>query len=306
MSALSNHVEDYLRLRRALGFKLQRPGVLLPRFVSWLEAAGAATITLDLAVAWARLPEHVQPVVWAQRLGVVRGFARYMHTIDSATEIPPAGIFAVPRQRPTPHVYSTAEASDLLHAARALRPPLRAATYEALFGLLLVSGMRVGEAIGLAGRDVDLDDGVITVRRGKFDRARLVPLHPTATEALRGYDIRRDHLCPTPRTDRFLVSSVGTTLLYSGVHTAFVQASTAAGLRAGTRRPRIHDMRHSVAVNTLTAWRRDHADVTSRLPVLSTYLGHLNPAGTYWYLTATPELMQLAATRLDAPAGSRL
>lgn len=305
MSALSGHVADYLRLRRALGFKLERPGALLPRFVAYLDAAGAQTITVDLAISWARLPEGVQPIVRAHRLGAVRGFARYLHTIDPATEIPPAGIFAARQQRPVPYVYSAAQVSGLLQATRALRPPLRAATHEALFGLLAVSGMRVGEAIALTRADVDLGDGVITIRHGKFDRARLVPLHPSVTDALRAYVARRDRLCPAPKADRFFLSSVGTALTYSRVRDTFVQISTVTGLRTATRRPRIHDLRHSLAVNTLIGWQRDGADVAGRLPLLSTYLGHVNPAGTYWYLTAVPELMQLAAARLDHRPGTQ-
>jgi integrase/recombinase XerD len=305
VSALSGHVVDYLRLRRALGFKLERAGRMLPQFVAWLDAAGARTITVELAVAWARLSEGAQPIVWAHRLGAVRGFARYMATIDPGTEIPPAGVFAARYQRPAPYVYSAAEVNSLLQATRALWPPLRAATHEALFGLLAVSGMRVGEAIGLTRSDVDLDGGIITILNDKFDRARLVPLHPSATGALHAYATCRDRLCPVPKADAFFVSSVGTALTYSGVHKTFVQVSTASGLRTAIRRPRIHDLRHSLAVNTLSGWQRDGSDVAVRLPLLTTYLGHVNPAGTYWYLTAVPELMQLAAARLEDRPGSR-
>lgn len=304
MSALSGHMADYLRLRRALGFKLERAGRMLSQFVAWLDAASARTITVELAVAWAQLPD-ARPIVWAHRLGAVRGFARYLATIDPATEIPPAGVFAARYQRPTPYVYSTAEVSGLLQATRALRPPLRAATHEALFGLLATSGMRVGEAIGLTRSDVELGEGIVTIRNGKFDRARLVPLHPSATDALRAYAARRDRLSPAPTADRFFLSSVGTALTYSGVHKTFVQVSTTTGLRTATCRPRIHDLRHSLAVNTLIGWQRDGADIAGRLPMLSTYLGHVNPSGTYWYLSAVPELMQLAAARLDHRPGRR-
>ena len=303
MSTLSGHLSDYLALRRALGFKLERPGVLLPRFLAWLDAADAPTITVELAVSWARLPDAVQPITWAHRLGAVRGFARYLATIDPATEIPPAGVFAARYQRPVPYVYSAGEIRGLLRAARALRPPLRAATHQALFGLLAACGMRVGEAIALTRADIDLAAGVITIRHGKFDRARLAPLHPSVTDALRGYAARRDRLCPVPQSDRFFLSCLGTALTYPGVHHTFVQISTASGLRTPTRQPRIHDLRHSLAVNTLIGWQRDGADVAGRLPLLSSYLGHVNPAGTFWYLTAVPELMRLAAAGLDRTPG---
>lgn len=298
MSALDGHVADYLRLRRAFGFKLHRPAQLLPQFVAYLDAAGTQTITVELAVAWARLPEGVQPIEWAHRLSAVRGFARYLHTIDPVTEIPPAGVFAARQQRPTPYIYTPAEVAALLRAARRLHPPLRAATHECLFGLLAVSGMRVGEAIGLARADVDLTEGVVRVRHPKFDRDRLVPLHPSATDALRAYVKHRDRLCPAPRSDAFFCSSVGTTLGYSGVRETFIKISTAIGLRTATSKPRIHDLRHSLAVHTLIDWQRDGVDIAAGLPVLSTYLGHLNPANTYWYLSAVPELMQPAAARL--------
>jgi integrase/recombinase XerD len=299
VSALSGQVADYLQLRRALGFKLEREGRMLPQFVGWLDATGAQTITVELAVAWARLPD-AQPIVWAHRLGAVRGFARWLATIDPATEIPPADVFGARQQRPTPYVYSATEISGLLQATRTLRPPLRAATHEALFGLLAVSGMRVGEAIGLTRSDVDLTAGVITIRHAKFDRARLVPLHPSVTDVLRAYSARRDRICPTPKADAFFLSSVGTSLNHSRVRQTFAQISTAIGLRTAIRRPRIHDLRHSLVVNTLIGWQRDGVDVGSRLPLLSTYLGHVNPASTYWYFSAVPELMQLAAARLDS------
>jgi len=183
MSALDAHVEDYLRLRRALGFKLERHGLVLPQLVAYLEAAGAATVTSELAIAWAGLPKGARPNHWAARLAVARGFARYLQTIDPATEVPPPGVFPARRHRPTPYLWSQEEIRRLLEGARALRSPLRAATHEALFGLLATTGMRLGEAIGLGRDDVDLVAGVITIREAKFDRFRLVPLHPTTAEA---------------------------------------------------------------------------------------------------------------------------
>ena len=169
MSELSGHVEDYLRLRRALGFKLERAGHLLPQLVTYLEAAGAATVTSDLAIAWARLPGHTQPNHWAQRLAIARGFARYLRALDPATEVPPAGVFPTRRHRPTPFLWSQRDICRLLESTRALRPAVRAATYEALFGLLATCGMRVGEAVGLDRDDVDLQAWVITIRHAKFD-----------------------------------------------------------------------------------------------------------------------------------------
>ncbi|HEY7429799.1 MAG TPA: tyrosine-type recombinase/integrase [Streptosporangiaceae bacterium] len=304
MSELSGHLEDYLRLRRALGFKLEFPGLVLPSLVSYLEAAGAATVTAELAIAWAGLPRGVLPITWAHRLGAARGFARYLKTIDPATEIPPAGVWPSVTPRPQPWIWAEADIGRLLTAARALRPPLRAATYETLLGLLAATGMRLGEAIALDRADAGLADGVLTIRDGKFSRSRLVPLHPTAVGALRSYAACRDLLCPRPKTTRFFVSTVGTPLRTSGVDHTFAQLTTALGLRTAACRPRIHDLRHSFTVRQLLRWHRAGADVHARMPVLSAYLGHVSPEGTYWYLTAVPELMELAAARL-ASRGSR-
>lgn len=306
MSALSGHVGDYLRLRRALGFKLKRPGEELPQFVVFLDAAGAQTITIEIAIAWAQLSEGAQPITLAKRLGAVRGFARYLATINPATEIPPTGIFGARHHRPAPYLYSDLDVRRLLAATRGLRPPFRAATYEALFGLLASSGLRVGEAIALTRADVELTDGIVTIRHAKFDRSRLVPLHPSVTDALRAYATCRDRLCPTPTSDTFFLASIGgKALTYKGVHYAFTQLSTAAGLRTEASTPLIHGLRHSFAVNTLIDLQREGVDVASGVTVLSTYLGHVSPASTYWYLTAVPELMQLAATRLDDRFGGR-
>lgn len=305
MSELSRHVDDYLRLRRALGFKLDQPAADLVQLVAYLEAAGATTLTADHAVAWARLPRGVQPIHWAHRLGAARGFARYLETVEPATEVPPPDVFGARQRRPTPYLWSDADVGRLLVAARQLRPALRAATHEALFGLIAVAGLRLGEAIGLDRGDVDLAAGVLTVRDAKFGRSRLVPLHPSATEQLLAYAGRRDHLDPAPRSPRFFVSSVGTALAPQGVQKTFNQLTAALGLRTPTARPRIHDLRHSFAVRTLVDWHRAGVDAAGRMAVLSTYLGHINPAGTYWYLSAVPELMALAARRLDDRSGAR-
>lgn len=197
-SVLGAHVDDYLRLRRALGFKLKEDGHLLGQFIAYVEAAGATTLSSELAIGWARLPEGVHPNQWAKRLRVARRFAYYLHTIDPTTEIPPPDVFPTRRQRATPYLLSERDICRLLQEARSLRRPLRAASYEALFGLLAVSGMRVGEAIALQRQDVDLDAGLITIRQANHDRVRLVPLHPTAVEALRRYASERDRLCRRP------------------------------------------------------------------------------------------------------------
>lgn len=303
MNDLAAHLDDYLRLRRGLGFKLVFPGDVLPQFVAYLDAAGAQTVSVEAAIAWAGIPVGVQPISLAHRLGAVRGFARYLATIDSSTEVPPCGIWPSVQRRPTPYLWSEADIVSLLVATRGLQPSLRAATHEALFGLLAASGMRVGEALKLGRGDVDLDDGVVTVNDGKFGRTRLVPLHPTTTTALSSYAQRRE--AAWPKSTTFFVSSAGTPLSHGGVHKTFVGLTTAIGVRTAAVRPRIHDLRHSFAVATLVDWHRAGVDVEGRMAVLSNYLGHVNPAGTYWYLSASPELMELAAARLQLRFGSR-
>jgi integrase/recombinase XerD len=237
MNGVSGHVQDYLRLRRALGFKLERAGYLLPGFVAYVQAAGAATVTRELAIAWARLPEHASPNHWAQRLAVAPGFARYLQAFDPATEIPPAGVFPACRHRPSPYLWSHSDVCRPLEGARALRSPLRAATQEAIFGLLAVSGMRVGEAVGLDRDDVDLQSGVITIRQAKFDRSRLVPLHPTATAALTRYAAERDRLRPRAPSKAFFLSSAGTRLDRSGVSKSLRKITISIGIRTETVHP---------------------------------------------------------------------
>jgi integrase/recombinase XerD len=302
MSDFDRHVRDYLRMRRALGFKLKRDGEVLIQLAAYLDAAGAQTLTADLAISWARLPRNVAPINWAHRLGAARGFATYLQTIDPATEIPARAVFPASAPRPAPYLWSPTDVVRLLQATQQLRPRLRAVTHEALFGLIAASGIRLGEALGLGRDGVDLTEGLLTIRDAKFGHSRLVPLHPTVTDELGRYAERRDQLCRTPRSSTFFVSSVGTAL-GRGVHTTFNQLTTAIGLRTATSRPRIHDLRHSFAVRTLVDWHRDGIDIQARMSVLSTYLGHVNPAGTYWYLSASPELMALAAARLNARYG---
>ena len=217
MSALRQALAGYLAVRRALGYKLARPEKLLAQFITYLEEAGASTVTTDHALAWATLPGG--DANWhAHRLSVVRGFASYLHTIDPAAEIAPAGLILARPRRVSPYLYSGADVAALIAAAASLRFPLRVATYQALIGLLAVTGMRVGEAIRLDRADLDLAAGVITVRQSKFGKSRLLPLHPSATATLRGYLRLRDRLCPHPRTTAMFISPAGTRLLYCNVH----------------------------------------------------------------------------------------
>jgi integrase len=300
MSPLRQALAGYLAVRRSLGYKLARPEKLLGQFITYLEDACAATVTTEHALAWATLPGG--DANWhAHRLSVVRGFAAYLHTIEPSAEVPPAGLIPSRPRRATPYLYSGADITALIAAAASLRSPLRAATYQTLIGLLAVTGMRVGEAIRLDRADLDLAAGVVTVRQAKFGKTRLLPLHPTTTAALRGYLRLRDRVLPHPGTSALLISPAGTRLLYCNVHATWKLLVASAGLRARSAscRPRIHDVRHSFAVRALLDAYAAGQDGQARLALLSTYMGHVDPGHTYWYLSAAPELLALAGQRLD-------
>ncbi|MGI8507179.1 MAG: tyrosine-type recombinase/integrase [Solirubrobacteraceae bacterium] len=306
MSSVREAANDYLRMRRALGFKLESQGQLLERFVSYLEQAGGGTVTTELALAWATQPAHADPVWWSKRLSVVRGFARHLQTLDPAAEVPSAQLLPYRRRRAIPYLYSPSEIVALMDAAEELASPLRTATYRTLIGLLAVTGMRVGEAIRLNRADVDWDKGLLTILSTKFGKDREVPLDPSAVRALAAYDRRRDQLCPQPTAPAFFVSTAGTRLHAANVRRTFTGLLQAAGLgrRSPRRRQRLHDLRHSFAIWTLLDWYRSGADVQARLPLLSSYVGHVEPSSTYWYLSAAPELLELAAQRLERAEGA--
>jgi integrase len=301
MTSLLSAVQDYLALRRRLGFSLKRAGKLLPDFVGYLDRVGASHVTTELAIAWAIQPQRATPAWWRERLGIVRGFARYLTAIDPATEVPPTQILGARRPRVSPYLYSDADIAALMREAQSLTPEWRAATYEALVGLLAVTGLRLGEALGLDRVDVDLTQGVLFVGRAKFDIPREVPLHETTTAALARYCQVRDQHWPQPGTAGFFVSARGARLGAATVHDNFRVLASRAGLEGhGPRRwPRPHDLRHSLAVRTLTGWHRTGHDVDAMLPLLSTFLGHIDPADTYWYLQAAPELLAVVGQRLD-------
>jgi integrase/recombinase XerD len=308
MSQLGGHAADYLELRRALGFKLAKEGRLLPDFAAFAEAAGATTVTVDLAVRWAARPEGVSPVWAAQRLSMVRGFARYLQAIDPAAQVPPADLLPARTRRVTPYIYSDADIAALMATAGALRNPLKAATFQTLIGLLAVAGLRGSEAMRLDDSDLDDAAGLLTVRATKFRKSRQLPLHQTTLRALAGYQALRGQLCPAPATASLLVSTTGARLCQATVQPVFRYLLRQAGIGQGTPRPRptVHGLRHTFAVTTVLAWYQGGLDVQARMPALSTWLGHAGPAATYWYLTGTPDLLALAAQRLETTAGGAL
>jgi integrase/recombinase XerD len=310
MRTLAKAVNEYVALRQALGYKMVEVSRCLDDFARFARRERASHVTVDLAVRWAKLPTTVQPATWATRLGIVCRFAEYLRTIDPNTEIPPRGLLPGTYQRKPPYLYGDAEIQRLLQAAWTMRSPtgLRAWTYATLLGLLTVTGMRISEALALDQRDVDLRDGVLAVRRTKCRKERLVPVHATTRRALLRYGRVRDRVHPRPKTEAFLVSEDGRRLNHCSVREIFVRLSRAIGIRTHLGRfghgPRLHDLRHRLAVNTLVRWYRSGVDVERRLPVLSTYLGHTKVSDTYWYLEAIPELLRLALMRVER-AGAR-
>lgn len=299
---LRGQLADYLAVRRVLGYRLERPEKLLAQFLDHLDDHGQSAITITGALDWARLPANGDSNWWAYRLSVVRGFASYLHGIDPVQEVPAADLLPQRAIRANPYLYADSEIAALIAATATLRTPLRRATYATLIGLLTVTGMRVGEAIGLDRDDVDLGAGQLTVRSGKFGKTRELALHPTTIQALRSYRRLRDRSAPPTGTPAFLVSTAGTRLIYCNVHNTFHRLVRHAGItpRSASCRPRIHDIRHSFAVRSMLDAYEAGQDGQNRLTLLSTWLGHVHPGSTYWYLSASPELMAIAGDRLEA------
>ncbi len=300
MTHLAAAATEYLRMRRALGFKLYHETWWLPDFVAFLASHGSSTITAELAVRWAQQPADADPNWWAMKLGAVRQFARHHHAYDPRTEIPAPDLLPHRAVRKTPHIYTDEEIIGLLQGARRLRRRLRGATYATLIGLLAATGVRIGEALALDEQDVDWHRSLVRVNNGKFGKSRELPLQASTMAALHEYARLRHRLCPRRRTASFFVSSAGTRVIHQNFHSVFLRLVRLCAIGGtGARRPRLHDLRHTFAVKTVRDWYRGGVDVERLLPTLSTYLGHVSPSSTYWYLTGTPELLAEARARLE-------
>ena len=303
MSAMRDALRDYLVMRRALGFKLVGDGTGLSSFVAFLDEAQAEYISTALALAWAQTPTSVPPARWARRLGYVRGFARYCAAIDPRTEAIPVGLLPFEYQRRAPYIYSDKDIEALLLAALALpaKDGLANHTYHCLLGLLSVTGLRISEATNLTLDDVDLVDGILTVRSSKFGKSRMVPLHPSTVTALAAYRERRVRFLAGRLVPYWFVNRLGKQVRCDAVDGMFRRLANRLGLvgKKGQRHPRLHDLRHRFAITTLIRWYGDGQDVERRLPVLSAYLGHVEVRNTYWYLSACPDLLSAAKDRLE-------
>ena len=300
MSALSSQLADYLARRRSLGYKLERAGEVLANFVTYLDGFGQDHITTITAVEWATMSPKASPGWQAGQLGMVRCFARYVQVIDPAHEVPPAWLLLSGRRRRAPYLYSDHEISALMSAASTLRSPLRALTTETVIGVMAVTGIRVGEILRLDRDDLS-NDGHPAVRNSKAGKSRLLPLRPSSGEALRSFSTRHDRLMPHPASQAMFVSTTGSRLSSRGLRTAFAETVETAHLAAssGSRKPRIGDLRHTFAVKTMTVRHDQGRDVQALLPVLFACMGHVNPASTYWYLSACPQLLTAAAGRVQ-------
>jgi integrase len=302
-------VDEYVAFRRSVGVALRIEGQLLQHFARYADQTGhRGPITTDLAVRWAKLPSGASAQYQAQRLDMIRRLARHRAPLDIRTEIPAEGLLGPSSRRGSPHIYTQKQVADLMKAASELRSrsikAMRARTYTALFGLLACTGMRISEALRLTRKDVDLEAGVITIRSAKFQTSRLVPMHDLATAALRAYAEQQDQTVARPRSDAFFLSDSGTALKYITVHHTFDRIRHQLGWKAGRRQraPRIHDLRHTFAVRCLIRWYEQGAGIDHKIASLSTYLGHAEVSSTYWYLSAVPELLALAAARFERGA----
>src|SRR5215471_9042808 len=307
MTTLRQAVQEYVRMRRNLGFKLHEASKGLLDFVRFMEQHRASYITQALALAWAQQPLHVQPAHWAQRLSFVRGFAQYRSATDPRTQIPAQGLLPSQPKRARPYLYSDVEIRGLLSAAlkmpyRYERGRLRPWVYHCLFGLLSVTGLRIGEAQGLELQDVDLKAAVLTIRGAKFGKARLVPLEHSSCRVLAEYIRRRNrHWAQRSVSPHLFVSSSGHRLDGADIRRTFYALSRQVGLRSpsASHGPRLHDLRHRFATKTLARWYRSNQDPERKLPLLSAYLGHAHVADTQWYLNSSPELMREAMHQLE-------
>ena len=304
MKRLEQALNEYLRIRRSLGYRLREPEGLLRNFIAFLQAERVSYITRRVALRWATQPAKAQPATWAGRLGILRRFAIWHSATEPRTEIPPAGLLPHRYRRKPPHIYSDEEIEIVLRESQQLPSPngLRARTYTTLFGLLVATGMRVNEALGLDRVDVDLERGILYIRRTKFGKSRYVPVHASTVAALKKYAEVRDRVFPAPLIPAFFISEKNSRTTEWMARYTFAKLSQRVGLRASAKGhghgPRLQDMRHRFAARTLIHWYRAGLDVERELPKLSTYLGHVHVNDTYWYLEAVPELLQLATDRL--------
>jgi integrase len=312
MTPLRQSINDYLTLRRRLGVTLLETGRVLAAFATYAEDEGAAHVTTDLVLRWASCLSRVSPATLNGRVQMIRRFTQWRQLTDPRTEVPRADLLPGRYRRRPPRLYREEDIPRLLTAARHLPSPngLRGRSYATLFGLLVVTGLRSSEVVALDDADVDRDEARLRIRRTKFGKSRLVPLHPSTMAALTSYQAVRDRVVRHRPSDALFVSERGVRITQGAAEYTFARVSAHIGVRPRFRAhrlgrgfPRLHDLRHRFAIRTLVDWYRAGLTVDPLLPLLATYLGHVHVHDTYWYLEAVPELLQLATERL-ADAGT--
>ena len=306
---MASKVEAYLRLRRQAGFTLKIEGQQLARFACFADNADhQGPLTVMLAMQWATASRKHKPITAARRIEVLRPFARYCQQFEPATEIPPRGLFGRAHRRLTPHIFMDCEIRALLAACVQLYPPsgLRGATCATIFGLIAATGLRISEATGLKRPDVDLERGLLHIQHAKFGKSRWVPMHTTTTHALQRYAYRRDRDPLAANTEAFFVFDYGRCASSRSLQYAFqlLRDQLKWRPRGDHAAPRIHDLRHSFVCHRLERWSAQGLDVDRHILALSTYIGHAKVTDTYWYLTATPELLAIAARRFTNQSGA--
>jgi integrase/recombinase XerD len=306
MSALSTELDRYLSIRRSLGYALNTDERILRKFVAFAEQQGAAYVGDALFLQWQESFGHANRQTWSRRLGIVRLFAQWLHCLDPNHEVPPQGLIPGRQLRNRPYIYSAIEISRIVSASAELPSinGIRGLTCATLFGLIAVTGLRISEALSLNSADVDLEAGLLTLWRGKHGKARLLPITSCTTARLAAYAKERDRLLGLS-SEPFFVSDGGGRVTDYGARYNFAAVCQAIGLRPVEkfhrhgRGPRIHDLRHTFAVRTLVNWYRTGKDPAREMIKLTTYLGHMSPAHTYWYIEAVPELLELASRRME-------
>lgn len=308
MKPLTLLVQEYLSLRRSLGFKLISTEYVLRWFLAFMEDEHETHIKTETVLRWVHASKAVAPPQRGPRFAIVRKFAQYAHALDPEHEVPPYRLLSPRPGRANPHIYSQGEILRLLEACLAIQSSKGLCRYTCytIFGLLAVTGMRISEATSLAHDDVDLSGGIITIRKGKFNKTRRIPVHDSTIAALGEYVRHKDQIYPNSQSSAFFLSDSGAPLTSAVLRPMFLSLSRRIGFRKPTDHngPRIHDFRHTFAVKTVMKWYRVGANVERNMPILSTYLGHVKPSDTYWYLSSIPELVGLAAARMEAYRGA--
>jgi len=302
MSTLSNRLDDYLSLRRSLGFKLTSEGTALPSFVQFMEHNKASYITNELALTWATLPKNVKANRWYRRLSFVRGFSTYCHAFDQRSEVPSSQLLPICKQRSSPYFFKDSDIEQLLQKSlsQEISAGVSSRTTHCILSLLCTTGLRISEALRLDVSDLDTDQGVLHVRVSKFGKSRLIPLHPSVLALLNDYLSSHESETETVEPVAMFRNATAQRVSYDSIYRRFRRLSNALPDQPGRRRATLHDLRHRFAVKTLLNWYQDGIDIHRWLPVLSTYLGHVEVRDTYWYISACPELMDAARRRLES------